>query len=98
MADGVWCCILIALPAMVPALPFSVLFIAIVEAQAPECYTRSDMFLGLPGCLPPKPPELSMVVVPTPTEEGDQSRRCLLASEMPLAAAATALHDRQVIA
>ena len=54
---------------MIPVLPFSVLFVAIVEAQAPECYTRSDIFLGLPGCLPPKPPELSMVVVPTPTEE-----------------------------
>src|SRR5262245_30008727 len=45
---------------MVPALPFAFLFAAIVGAQAPECYTLSGMFLGLPGCLPPKPPELSI--------------------------------------
>jgi hypothetical protein len=54
---------------MVPVLPFSALFAAIVQAQAPECYTRSGHFLGLAECLRPKPPELTMVVVPTPTEE-----------------------------
>jgi hypothetical protein len=54
---------------MVPVVPFSVWFAAIVVEQAPECHTYSRHFLALPECLPPKPPELSMVVILTPTEE-----------------------------
>ena len=30
---------------MVPVIPFSVLFMAIVEAQAPECYSLSRIYL-----------------------------------------------------
>jgi hypothetical protein len=47
-------------PTVVPVVPFAFLFAAIVQAQAPECYTRSGHFLGLAECLPPKPPELSV--------------------------------------
>jgi hypothetical protein len=54
---------------MVPVLPFSVLFAAIVAAQQPGCYSLSGIFLPLAGCVPPQPPELSMLVVPTPTPE-----------------------------
>jgi hypothetical protein len=54
---------------MVPVVPFSVFFAAIVSAQAPECYTYSDPFLALPGCLPPQPPPLTMIVIPVPGEE-----------------------------
>jgi hypothetical protein len=54
---------------MIPAVPFAVLFEAIVAAQAPECYTRSGIYLNLPGCLSPKPPEHSIIVIPTPTQQ-----------------------------
>ena len=38
---------------MVPVIPFSVLFMAIVEAQAPECYSLSRIYLC--GREPPVP-------------------------------------------
>ena len=51
---------------LIPVAPFSVLFTAIVAAQAPECYSLSRIYL----CgQPPRPPDLSMILVPTPTEE-----------------------------
>jgi hypothetical protein len=51
---------------LIPVAPFSVLFTAIVAAQAPECYSLSRIYL----CgEPPRPPDLSMILVPTPTEE-----------------------------
>ena len=43
---------------MVPVIPFSVLFMAIVEAQAPECYSLSRIYL-LQARQPPTP-ELSI--------------------------------------
>jgi hypothetical protein len=53
---------------MVPVVPFSVWFAAIVAAQAPECYTTSGHLIPLPECII-KPPELSMTVIPTPKLE-----------------------------
>ena len=52
---------------MVPVVPFSVLFAAIVSAQLPECYTRSHA-MWVCGGEPPKPAELSIVLVPVPSE------------------------------
>jgi hypothetical protein len=51
---------------MIPHVPFSVWFAAIVAAQAPECYSLLGIYLCGER---PKPPELSMIVVPTPSQE-----------------------------
>jgi hypothetical protein len=53
---------------MVPVVPFAVMFMAIVEAQRPECHALSHA-VWVCADEPPKPPELSMVVIPTPTPE-----------------------------
>jgi len=46
---------------MVPVVPFSDFFAAIVSAQLPECYSLSDIWLC--GRDRPKPAELSMLVI-----------------------------------
>jgi hypothetical protein len=54
---------------MVPVVPFSVFFAAIVSAQQLQCYSLSGIYLNLPGCLPPQPPPLTIIFIPAPSKE-----------------------------